>query len=170
MAYRGLELAVLGTDSEHRGYYEAAGEGRLVVQRCEACGLLRGEVGASCPYCLSRAWAWHPVSGNGVIFSYQIVTQAIQPAFADWAPYPVVLVELDEQRRLPWRGGREGEAVSVRVIRNLVRREDPTQPEAEDEVGIGKRVRVCFVPFASGMALPQFCLSEDPPEHTPWRA
>lgn len=170
MAYRQLELRVLGTDSEHRGYYEAAGEGRLVVQHCDACGLLRGDIGASCPYCLSRVWTWKPVSGNGVIFSYQIVAQAIQPAFADWSPYPVVLVELDEQRAVPWRDGREDESVSVRLLRNLVRRDDPTQPEAEEEVAIGKRVRVCFVPFGEGLALPQFCLSDEPPEHEPWRA
>ena len=141
-----------------------------MVQRCGQCQLLRGEIGAACPYCLSREWAWHGVSGNGVIFSYQIVTQAIQPAFADWIPYPVVLVELDEQRGVPWRGGAEGETVSVRLIRNLVRRDDPTRPEAEEEVAIGKRVRACFVPIGEGLTLSQFCLSDEPTEHEPWRA
>ena len=54
-----------------------------------------------------------------MIFSYEIVTQAIQPAFADWIPYPVVASrELDEQRGVPWRGWEEGETVSVRLIRN----------------------------------------------------
>ena len=46
---------------------------------------------------------------QGTIYSYEIVTQAIQPAFADWVPYPVVLVELDEQRSVPWRWGLEDE-------------------------------------------------------------
>lgn len=168
--YMGLNLHVTPTDSEHRGYYEAAGQGRLVVQRCTACGLLRGTLGSACPFCTSGGWEWHTVSGKGTIYSYEIVTQAIQPSFADWVPYPVVLVELDEQRGVPWRDAQEDEAVSVRLITNLVRRDDPTRPEAEDRVAIGERVEVCFVALGEGLALPQFTLSGEPPEHPPWRA
>ena len=58
--YRGLELAVIGTDSGHQGYYEAVGKGRLGSKRCGRCQLLRGEIGAVCRYCLS----W-PASGRG---------------------------------------------------------------------------------------------------------
>jgi uncharacterized OB-fold protein len=167
--YKGLDLRVVRTDSEHRGYYEAAREGRLVVQRCSSCGRLRGVIGAACPFCASGEWTWQEVSGRGVIYSYEIVAQAIQPAFQDWVPYPVVLVELDEQRGVEWRWGLEGERVSVRLVTNLVRRDDTTQPEDEAEVAIGRRVEVCFVPLADDMALPQFRLSDDPPEHEPWR-
>ena len=168
--HRNLELHVQPTDSEHRGYFEAAKQGKLVVQRCTACGKLRGEIGSSCPFCTSGGWEWHEVSGKGVIYSYEIVTQAIQPSFRDWVPYPVVLVELDEQRAVPWRWGLEDESVSVRRIANLVRRDDPTAPEAEENVAIGKRVEVCFVDLGDDMALPQFRLSDEPAEHTPWRA
>jgi len=168
--YKGLDLQVLPTDSEHRGLYEAAHEGRLVVQRCGVCMRLRGERGATCPYCPTSDWSWHEVSGKGVIYSYEVVTQAIQPSFRDWLPYAIVLVELDEQRAEPWRWGLEDESVSVRLITNLVRRDDATLPEDPAEVAIGKRVEVCFVPFDETMALPQFRLSDEPPEHAPWRA
>jgi uncharacterized protein len=168
--YRGLTLTVLPTDSEHRGYFEAAGRGELVVQRCSACGMLRGDIGAACPFCQASGWEWHSVSGKGVIYSYSVVAQPIQPAFREFAPYPVVLVELDEQRNVPWRGGLEGETVSVRLTRNLVRRHDPAVAESEDLVAIGKRVEACFFPLANGLALPQFCLSDEPPEHEPWQA
>jgi uncharacterized OB-fold protein len=166
----GLELVVRPTDSEHRGYYEAAGQGTYVVQQCGHCGKLRGEIGAACPFCMSLSWAWEPVSGNGVIYSYQIVTQAIQPAFRDWVPYPIVLVELDEQRRVPWHDGAEGEAVSLRRVANLVRRDDPRTPELEVEAAIGRRVEVCFVDLGDDLALPQFRLTDEPPERAPWRA
>lgn len=169
-AYRNLNLHVQPTDSEHRGYFEAAGRGRLVVQRCRACGRLRGDIGSACPFCGGREWDWHPVSGKGVIYSYGIVTQAIQPAFRDWVPYPFVLVELDEQRAEPWRWGLEDETVSVRLIANLVRADDPARPEAEERVAIGKRVEVCFVDLGDGRALRQFRLSDEPPEHRPWPA
>lgn len=121
--------------------------------------MLRGAIGAACPFCASPEWSWQAVSGRGVIYSYQIVTQAVHPAFADWVPYPVVLVELDEQRDVPWRGGAEGEAVSLRLIANLVT-SDPAIAEAEENVAIGKRVEVCFLDLDETMALPQFRLSE----------
>ena len=168
--YTRLRLAVTPTDSEHRGYYEQAKQGRLVVQRCTECGMLRGNVGASCPFCTAPGWEWHAVSGRGVIHSYQIVTQAVHPAFQDWVPYPIVLVELDEQRAVPWKGGREGETVSVRLVANLVRPDDHTAAEHEDQVAIGKRVQVCFLDVDDAMALPQFHLTDEPPEVTPWRA
>jgi uncharacterized OB-fold protein len=157
--YKGLQLIVGPTDSEHRGYFEECRKHHLVVQRCESCGMMRGSIGAACPFCTSLDWAWEPVSGKGEIYSYQIVTQAVQPAFADWVPYPVVLVELDEQRDIPWRGGAEGETVSLRIIANLCG-PDPMVPEAEENVAIGKRVEVCFVDLDETTALPQFRLSE----------
>jgi len=157
--YKGLHLVVEVTDSEHRGYYEEAKQRRLVVQRCRACSMLRGAPGATCPFCTSPEWSWHPVRGVGEIYSYQIVTHAVIPGFRDWVPYPIVLVELDEQRAVPWRGGIDGETVSVRLVANLCG-QDPSVPEAEENVAIGKRVEVCFVDIDDSMALPQFRLSE----------
>jgi uncharacterized OB-fold protein len=168
--YDRLRLAVTPTDSEHRGYYERAKQGELVVQRCTECGLLRGHIGAACPFCTSLQWEWHATSGRGVIYSYQIVTQAVNPAFHDWIPYPIVLVELDEQRAVPWRDGAEGESISVRLVGNLVRPDDHTAPADEADVAIGKRVQVCFLDVDDERALPQFHLSDDPPESPPWRA
>ncbi|TYB42365.1 hypothetical protein FXF69_31610 [Actinomadura chibensis] len=165
--YKGFDVAA---DPEHAGYFEAAGRGELVVQRCAECGLLRGQIGAACPFCTCLDWAWEPVAGTGVIYSYQVVARAVSPAFADWVPYPVVLVELDEQRGVPWRGGREDESVSLRKIANLVARDDPSRPEDEANVAIGLRVRVCFTKLDDGLALPQFRLTDEPPEHDPWRA
>lgn len=168
--YRGFEVAADPAGSEHRGYFEAAGRGELVVQRCAGCGLLRGQIGAACPFCACLEWEWRPVAGTGVVYSYQVVARAVNPAFADWVPYPVVLVELDEQRGVPWRGGAEGESVSLRKIANLVDRDDPSRPEDEANVAIGLRVRACFAPLGGGLALPQFRLADEPPEHAPWRA
>jgi uncharacterized OB-fold protein len=168
--YMNLILEVQPTDSEHRGYYESARQGRLVVQRCTSCGLLRGIIGAACPFCMAGGWEWETVSGKGTIYSYEIVTQAIQPAFRDWVPYPVVLVELDEQRDVTWRWGIEDESVSLRLITNLVQRDDPTKPEDEANVAIGKRVEVTFLNLADDFALPQFRLSDEDPEHEPWQA
>ena len=168
--YERLKLYVSPTDSEHRGFYEAAKQGDFVVQRCGECNLLRGSIGAACPFCTSLQWEWQPVSGKGVIYSYQIVTQAVHPAFYDWIPYPIVLVELDEQRHVPWRDASEAEYISLRIVANLVQRDDHGAPEAEENVAIGKRVEVVFLDVDETMALPQFVLSNEPPEVTPWQA
>jgi uncharacterized OB-fold protein len=168
--YKHLDLVVGHIDSERRGFYEQARAGRLCVQKCGACGLLRGFIGSSCPFCTSADWSWEAVSGKGTIYSYEIVTHAIVPALSDWVPYPAVLVELDEQRGVPWQNGREGETVSLRMVTNLVRRDDPTLPEDPAEVAIGRRVEVCFVDLSDDFALPQFRFSDEPPEHEPWQA
>ena len=47
--YRGMNLIMPPSDREIRPYFEAAGEGRLVVRRCSDCGLLRYPPGAACP-------------------------------------------------------------------------------------------------------------------------
>ena len=159
--YRGMALMVPETDSEWRGYFEAAREGRLVVRRCGACGLLRYPPGAGCPWCASLEWTWQPVSGRGTIYSYEIVVQAIQPGFRDWAPYPVVVVELDEQRGVPTADD------GLRLVANLLTPD--FRPEPEARVAIGARVEVLFQPIAPDFVLPQFRLSDAPPPGRLWR-
>lgn len=158
--YRGLQLRAQDADVEHKGYFQEAGAGRLVVQHCESCDRLRASFNAACPFCLSAAWAWRPVSGRGRIYSWGMVTQAVHPAFKDWTPYPIVLVELDEQRDIPWDNGRDGETVSLRISANLVQRSDIYAPELEENVRIGAAVQACFVPVGDGLALPQFTLAQ----------
>ena len=93
--YRGMNLIIPDNDNEWKGYFEAAREHRLVLKMCRNCHLLRYPPGAACPWCTSLEWSWQDVSGKGTIYSYEIVMQAIQAGFRDWAPYAVVLVELD---------------------------------------------------------------------------
>lgn len=159
--YRGMALLVPPNDSEWRGYFEAARAGRLVVRRCESCGLLRYPPGAGCPWCGATGWAWQEVSGRGTIHAYEIVVQAIQPGFRDLAPYAVVVVELDEQQ------GRPTADDGLRLVGNLVTAD--FRPEAEERVAIGARVEVCFQPIAPDFRLPQFRLSGEPPRGRLWR-
>lgn len=159
--YRGMALNVPETDSEWHGYFQAAREGRLVIRRCADCRRLRYPPGAGCPWCASLAWTWAAVSGRGVIHSYVIVVQAIQPGFRDWTPYPVVLVELDEQR------GEPAPDDGVRLVTNLVTPD--FQPEREERVAIGDRVEVCFQRLGPDGALPQFRLTGESTATPLWR-
>jgi uncharacterized OB-fold protein len=156
-----MNLILPEQDQEFRPYFEAAGQGRLVLRLCTSCGLLRYPPGIACPWCNSLDSDWTEVSSLGTIYSYEVVMQAIQPGFANWIPYPVVLIELDEQRGMPTPDE------ALRLIANLLRSD--MQPEAEENVAIGKRVRVIFQPLGDGLALSQFTLTDEPPEGRVWR-
>ena len=159
--YFGLAIDIPENDSEYGGYFEAAKNHHLVVRRCLSCGLLRAEPGASCEWCPSMQWVWHPVSGKGTIFSYQIVAHTVLAGFRKWTPFPIVLVELDEQRGLPSKDD------GLRITANLLN--SNLKPELEENVAIGKRVDVMFVDLDCGLTLPQFRLVDEPPEGPVWR-
>ena len=161
VTYRGMNLVIPENDSEWREYFTLARSHRLMLRKCGACSLLRYPPSHGCPWCASLEWTWQEVSGRGHIYSYEIVAHAIQPGFKEAAPYAVVLVELDEQR------GRPTPDEALRVIGNLVTPD--LRFEREDEVAIGKRVRVVFDDLADDFALPQFTLTDEPPEGRVWR-
>lgn len=159
--YRGMNLIMPEGDRELRPYFEAAASGKLMLRQCPECGLLRYPPGTACPWCNALGGEWAEVRGTGTIHSYEMVMQAIQPGLRDYAPYPVVLVELDEQRGVP------SPDEALRLIANLVTPE--FAPESEANVAIGQRVRVAFQPLGDGLALPQFVRSEEAPEGRVWR-
>lgn len=159
--FRGQLIPINDNDTEYKGYFEAAQEHRLVVKKCLGCNLLRGEPGAGCPWCYSLKWAWETVSGKGTIYSYQIVAHTVVPGFREWAPFPIVLVELDEQR------GKPTEYDGLRITANLV--DGNMDPEQEENVEIGRRVEVTFMDSEDGFSLPQFKLSNEPPSGQTWR-
>jgi uncharacterized OB-fold protein len=158
--YRGMNLVIPENDSEWREYFSLARTHRLMLRACAKCGRMRYPPSHGCPWCQSLDWTWREVSGRGTIYSYEIVVHAIQPGFKDWTPYPVVLVELDEQRGAP------SEHEGLRLIANLVTPD--FRPEAEQNVAIGKRVRAVFQDIADDFALPQFTLSDEPPVGRVW--
>jgi uncharacterized OB-fold protein len=151
----------LHVDADWAAYFEAAAAGRLVLRRCGDCGRLRYPPGAGCQWCASLAFAWTAVAGRGAVYSYAIVVQAIQGGFREWAPYPLVVVELDEQR------GEPGPDDGLRLVANLVTAD--LRPEPEERVAIGARVEVVFQPLGPGLALPQFRLAGAAPPGPRWR-
>jgi len=159
--YKGQSINITDNDSEYKGYFDAASEHKLVVKKCQDCGMLRGEPGPGCPWCTSLKWEWQEVSGKGTIYSYQIVAHSIIPGFRDWVPYAIVLVELDEQSGDPTPDD------GLRITANLLN--DNMEPEAEENVAIGKRVEVAFLDTDDGLSLPQFKLSNEAPQGEVWR-
>jgi hypothetical protein len=161
LTYRGMTLLVPDNDSEWKDFYAHCRAHRLMLRACGACGLMRYPPTHACPWCASLGWTWREVSGRGTIHSYETVVHAIQPGFKDVTPYTVVLVELDEQRGTPTPDE------ALRIVGNLVRADLTMEDEAQ--AAIGNRVRVVFQDLAEHLALPQFALSDEPPQGRVWR-
>jgi hypothetical protein len=89
------ELSPL-TDPLVGPYFEAAAQGRLVVQRCNSCGALRWPPLSGCPDCLGRDTTWVDVAPSGTVWSFVVYHRAFQAALKDEIPYTVAMVQLDD--------------------------------------------------------------------------
>jgi uncharacterized protein len=103
------------------GYWEAAKEQRLVVQRCIECGHAQYPPDVACHRCQSQSFRFDDVSGRGTLYSFSTFRRSLMPVFE--APYSMALVDLDD--------------VDVRMLTNLVE-VDP------DDARVGMAVEVVF--------------------------
>jgi uncharacterized OB-fold protein len=115
-----------------RPFWDACGEGRLVIPRCNACGrhFFRPEV--ACTHCFATDWKWVEASGRGTLYSYSIVHRAPAPGFE--TPLVLAVVELEE---------------GCFLFSNVVGCEHA-------DIRIGMPLRVTFEYVAPGIDLPRF--------------
>jgi uncharacterized OB-fold protein len=89
-----------GLDWETRAYWEGAGRGELVLQRCGDCGTTQHRPRGLCVSCLSDAIEHFVASGRGTVYTYTITNQNQAPGFREAVPYVLAYVELEEGVRL----------------------------------------------------------------------
>ena len=119
-------------DPDGRAFWEGTARGELCVQHCAECGRPRMPPRPMCPACNSIRQEWKPTSGRGTIWSFIVPHPPLLPAFAEVAPYNVVVVALDENP-------------SLRFVGNLVASPDGAINEVNPKtIQIGERVRVVF--------------------------
>ena len=116
-------------------FWAGTARGELLVQRCDACRRLRFPPRPVCPWCRSFDATWTAMAGTATLWSWVIAHPPLLPAYAENAPYNVVVVQLDED-------------ASIRMVGNLV-----GDPEA---VGIGAPVRVVFPEPIEDVVLPRW--------------
>src|SRR3954462_15824753 len=89
-------------DAHSEGYWKAAAEHVLAIQRCDHCGRYAHPPLVVCKACQSTRPAFHfePVSGRGRIHTWTVMRDSFLPAFKPDVPYVVVVVELEEQKGL----------------------------------------------------------------------
>lgn len=116
-------------DPDTEGFWQATARGELAICRCQDCRRWQHPPVERCRQC-GGPTAFEPVSGEGSVFSFIVANRASVPGFAELVPYPVALVELDEQEGL-------------RVVSRLA----DIDPHA---VEIGMRVRAEIVDLPGG--------------------
>ena len=120
-------------------FWDGCRDRRLLIQRCLTC---EGKVFIPqpfCPHCLGRELEWIEAAGTGSVVTYTVVWRPQTPAFE--VPYVIAVVALDE---------------GVDLITNLT----DVEP---DQVSMGMRVQVRFVPMNDGITLPFFAPSGSTP-------
>ncbi len=120
-------------DPDAQPFWDGCAAGELRYQRCRACDAAIFYPRAICPACGALEPVWEVSAGEGTIHACSVVHRA-PPAFADKAPYAVLLVDLDEGFRM--MGGLDAD--------------DP------ETVSIGDRVRITFRDGPEGRPVPYF--------------
>lgn len=108
-------------DGVNRAFWTGGADGRLMIQRCNACAKWFHPPVDECPAC-GGVVAPEPVSGNATILTFTVDEQQFHPEVPP--PYVIAVVVLEEQDDL-------------RLATNIVN-------APPGSVAIGQRVRVVF--------------------------
>jgi uncharacterized OB-fold protein len=82
-----------------RPFWEGTKQGKLLLQRCRACGTHQYYPRPVCMRCMSRELEWKEASGRGTVYSYT-VTHLPPEGFEGREPYVLVSVDLAEGARM----------------------------------------------------------------------
>ncbi|MCC7081191.1 MAG: Zn-ribbon domain-containing OB-fold protein [Burkholderiales bacterium] len=123
---RKLPDPVLNVGDAH--YFEAAGQGKLLLKKCKDCNEVHHFPRGICPFCFSTRVDWVEAKGTGTIYTYSVTRRAGPIA------YCIAYVTLDE---------------GISVLTNIV--------DCDlDTVKIGQKVKLTFKKTENGTAMPMF--------------
>jgi len=123
---------------DNRWWFEAFQQHRLLIQRCQTCGVLRNPPRPMCDRCRSLEWDTVEASGRGTVYSF-VVNHYPQVAAFDY-PLAIGLIELEEGTRLV------ADIVGITAA----------------DISIGLPVEVEFVDHDPDLSLPAFHPSTPP--------
>ena len=123
-------------DDASAGFWDAARDGRLAIQRCTACRKWNHAPSLACPHCGSFDLGFEDVSGKATLFAWSIIKEPPAPGFVGRVPLIVALVELAEQPHL---------LLSANIL----------EADAAD-LRLGMPLEVVFETVTEECALPQF--------------
>ena len=84
-------------DTALEPYWRAAGEGRLLLSECRACGRTYYYPRPICPFCMSADTTWREASGAGTIYAWSCERRASPAyviAFVTLAEGPTIMTSI----------------------------------------------------------------------------
>jgi uncharacterized OB-fold protein len=119
-------------DEQTAPFWAGTARGELLVQQCSGCGRKRIPPRPMCPECRSLENEWVPLAGRGRVWSFVVPHGPLLPAYMEFVPYNVIVVELEEDP-------------SLRLVGNLVESADGALNGVDPHsIEIGEPVRVVF--------------------------
>ena len=82
---------------ETEAFWKAAGDGKLMIGKCLACGEVHYYPRAICPFCGSDRVAWRNASGQGTIYTFSVMRRAKEPyaiAYVTLAEGPTMMTNI----------------------------------------------------------------------------
>ena len=124
-------------DELTKPFWDAANEGRLVIQNCVACDRLQNPPQPTCSECGSGdGLDWKEMSGRGTIYNYCVVYDCPIRLLQEDQPFNLAVVMLDDDPGIQMYSALPGTPV--------------------DEVPVGGAVEVIFEATANGQKVPEW--------------
>ena len=124
-------------DQLTQGFWDAANDGRLVVQNCTACDRLQFPPFPACDQCGSGdSLEWKQVSGRGKIYNYGVVHDCPIALLKEDLPFNLAVIMLDDDPEILMYSHLPGVPV--------------------DDVPVGAAVEVIFEETANGQMVPEW--------------
>ena len=118
-------------------FWEATKRHELTFQTCNKCQAVIFYPRHHCPKCGSGETTWRVSKGVGTVYTFTVIMQSRNPAFAELGAYAVAYVDVDE---------------GFRIMTNIVGVRDPLK-----DIHCGMRVKVRWEDQGAGdVALPMF--------------
>jgi len=121
-------------DEESQPFFDGAREHRLMIQKCETCGVVMWPVKSRCDNCMQPTVNWVQARGKAMLYSFVLMHQVYHPGFASEVPYIIAQVDLVE---------------GLRILTNVV-------DCSNSDLQIGMPLEVTFEAITDEVSLPKF--------------
>ena len=125
--------------SDTEAYWKATGQGKLLIQRCDSCGVAQFYPREFCVSCLSDDITWVEASGKGRVYTFTLCHIPGNPSRADKLPYAIAMIDLEE---------------GVRMLTEIV-------DSSYVLLRVGSPVELVFEKISEEFSLPQFKLRSE---------
>lgn len=90
----------MGMPEGSDAFFDAARDGRLLIQRCDDCNEYQFYPRQVCVHCDSANVSWAEASGRGTVHTFTVIHQQGMPGWRDETPFVAAIIDLEEGARM----------------------------------------------------------------------